>query len=125
MPEPINHIQSIASNPRHIRDSAFDVGPGIPSEAVEAGVAVGEGGADPSQGVAHLPLERLGAQVLQLVEAPPQLVDGVRNLFITVAQRGALALAHGGSASMRKCMEEFGGPARVGQAYPQSCPGHV
>jgi len=59
--EPINHIQSIAGDLGNIGDPAFDVGPGIASETVEAGVAVSEGGADPRLRVAHLPAEGLGA----------------------------------------------------------------
>lgn len=59
--KPIYHIQSIASDPGNVGDSAFDVGPGIAGEAVEARVAVGEGGAHPRLCVAHLPAEGLCA----------------------------------------------------------------
>jgi len=59
--EPINHIQSIAGDLGNVGDPAFDVGPGIARETVEASVAVSEGGADPRLCVAHLPAEGLGA----------------------------------------------------------------
>jgi len=59
--ESINHIQSIAGDPGNVVHPAFDVGPGIAGEAVEASVAVGEGSAHPRLCVAHLPAEGLGA----------------------------------------------------------------
>jgi len=63
--------------------------------------------------------------VLQLVEAPPELLHGVRDLLRAVAQRGALPFAHGGGVAFGQGVQELGGPAGVGQANPERGPRQV
>lgn len=63
--------------------------------------------------------------MLKLVEAPPELVHGVRDLLCAVAESEALPLAHRSCAAFRQRVQELGGPASVGQADPERGSSHV
>ena len=94
-------------------------------EAVDAGIAVCQGGAGPRLGVAHVPLERRrsgGAEVLQLVQRAGQLVHRVGNLDRAVTHRDSLPLV-GPQRRRRlqlrlKGVEVSGEGASVGEGNP-------
>lgn len=114
MAEAVDHVEGIAGDPGHSIDLALDLADHRVvdgAETVEAGVIVGHGGADPGLGVAHLELKCGPAEVLELLEAPVEVVDGVRNLLGAVMERGRAGVRG------KVVVEEAGDVAGVVEAH--------
>lgn len=62
MTKAVDHVEGITSNPDHTIHLVLQLGHvraiGGGAQAVKAGISVGHGGADPSQGVTHLKPKR-------------------------------------------------------------------
>jgi len=106
--ESVKESERITDQFAQILHTARDHGLNPPTsnlKTVEAGVLVGEGGAHPRLHVAHLELERVPPQLLQLRQRLANLIRGVPEILNTIPKRRSFPFTH-------RCSSGFqaGGP---------------